>query len=225
MVRFTLTTEYLSVCPTTKNTDGQLSEMIPALRTVGNVKRLSRTVLGVLMAMTLSVPVGATLGLASSGASTPRPCGVNSLEPTGRRSSGAAGTTYVTLRFENIVKGTTTSTGWCTLSGTPTTHFGNFVPSGGVVVFRAVGPAATKLTFADRGKTITLKPGDIASVTVGISTAGNYVPSRCHKANVSLVQLVFSSGAAVNFTLHTTQVCTKIVSTTTSGVVLGTRYP
>jgi hypothetical protein len=177
------------------------------------------------MAMTLGVPVGATLGLASSGASTLRPCGTASLGLTRGRTSGAAGTTYLTLRLENIVKGTNGSAGWCTLSGTPATHFGNLVPSGGVVVFRAFGPAATKLTFADRGKTITLKPGDVASVTVGISTAGNYVPSRCSKANVSLVQLDFDSGATVYFGLHRTQVCTKLASTTTSGVVLGTRYP
>lgn len=189
------------------------------------MKRLSRTLLGVLVATALSVPVSATLGLAPSGASTLRPCGINSLGFTVGRTSGAAGTTHVTLRLENIVKGTNTSTGWCTLSGTPTTHFGNLVPSGGVVVFRSVGPAATKVTFADRGKTITLKPGDIASVTVGISTAGNYVPSRCNKANVSLVQLVFRSGATVYFGLHRTQVCAKLASTTTSGVVLGTRYP
>jgi len=189
------------------------------------VKRLSRTLLGVLMAMTLGVPVGATLGLASSGASTLRPCGTTSLGVTVGRSSGAAGTTYVTLRLENVVKGTNASTGWCTLSGTPATHFGNFAGSGGLVVFHAVGPAATKLTFADRGKTITLKPGDLASVTVGISTAGDYVPSRCHKENVSRVRLVFSNGATLYYTLHTTQVCTKLASTTTSGIVLGTRYP
>jgi hypothetical protein len=190
------------------------------------VKRLSRTLLGVLVATTLGVPVGTTLGLAPSGAATLKPCGVNSLGFTVGRTSGAAGTTYITLRLENIVKGTNASTGWCTLSGTPTTRFGNFVGSGGVLVFHAVGPAATKLTFSDRGKTITLKPGDIASVTVGISTAGNYSPSRCHKANVSLVLLAFSSGTALYRPLHTTQqVCTKLASTTTSGVVLGTRYP
>lgn len=189
------------------------------------MKRLSRTLLGVLVATALGVPVSASLGLAPSGASTLRPCGINSLGATVGRTSGAAGTTHVTLRLENIVKGTNALTGWCTLSGTPATHFGNFVGSGGLIVFRAVGPAATKLTFADRGKTITLKPGDIASVTVGISTAGNYVPSQCHKENVSRVRLVFGNGATFYYTLHTTQVCTKLASTTTSGVVLGTRYP
>ncbi len=190
-----------------------------------DVKRLSRTLLGVLAATGLAVPVGATLGLPSSGASTMpiRPCGTMSLGFTVGRTSGAAGTKYVTLRVENINEGTSTSI-WCTLSGTPTTRFGNLVGSGGLVVFHKVGPAATKLTFADRGKTITLKPGDIASVTVGISTAGNYVPSSCHKQNVSLLQLVFSSGATHYFGLHT-QVCTKLASTTTSGIVLGTRYP
>ena len=177
------------------------------------------------MAVTLGVPVSATLGLAPSGASTLRPCGINSLGFTVGRSSGAAGTEYVTLRLENIVKGTNASAGSCTLSGTPTTHFGNFVGSGGVIVFRSVGLAATKVAFANRGKIITLKPGEIASVTVGVETAQNFLPSKCHIANVSRVQLVFNTGATVYYTLHRTQVCTRLASTTTSGVVLGTRYP
>jgi hypothetical protein len=43
--------------------------------------------------------------------------------------------------------------------------------------------------------------------------------------NVSRVRLIFKSGAELFYTLRRTQVCTKLASTTTSGVVLGTRYP
>jgi Protein of unknown function (DUF4232) len=182
----------------------------------------------------LVVPLGSSLGAAQSGASTLAQCHLGEIGPAVGRSSGAAGTTYVTLLIVNYGKGTNSSTGSCTLSGTPATQFGNLVGSGGPLVFRAVGPAATKLTVTNRGKTVVLKPGAVASVTIGIQTAANYAPSRCHKANVSGVRLLFpaypignvrTSGFALDYTLHTTAVCTKLASTTTSGVVLGTRYP
>jgi hypothetical protein len=182
----------------------------------------------------LVAPLGSSLGVAQSGASTLAQCHIGEIGPAVGRSSGAAGTTYVTLLIVNHVKGTNSSTGSCTLSGTPATQFGNLVASGGPLGFRAVGPAATKLRFADRGKTIVLKPGAVASVTVGVQTAANYLPSQCHKVNVSGVRLLFpaypignarTSGFALDYALHTTAVCTKLASTTTSGVVLGTRYP
>lgn len=187
--------------------------------------RLPRLLLGAMTAMALALPVGASQGVLASGASTPTPCRATALAPTVGRGSAAAGTAYETLLITNHVKGTTSLTGRCSLSGTPTTQFGNFVTSGDSAVFRAVGPAATKLTIAGRGATIVVKPGAVASVTIGIETADNYPPSKCDKANATRVRLVFQSGATLYYTLHTTQVCTKFKSTTTSGVVLGTRYP
>lgn len=187
--------------------------------------RLPRLLLGAMTAMALALPVGASQGALAFGASTPAPCRATALTPTVGRGSAAAGTGYETLLITNHVKGTNPLSGSCSLSGTPTTQFGNFVGSGGLVVFRAVGPAATKLTFAGRGATIVVKPGAVASITVGIETAANYVPSRCHKANASRVRLVFQSGTTLYYTLRTNAVCTKLASTTTSGIVLGTRFP
>ena len=184
--------------------------------------RLPRVLLGLLMATTLGLPASLSMGTPMSGASTPRPCSEAALAPTVGRGSAAAGTTYVTLIMRNR------SPASCALSGTPATQFGNFVAPTGVyslAIFRAVGPAATKLTIAGRGKTIVVRPGAVASVTIGIETAGNYVPSQCHKTNASRVRLVFSSRTRLYYTLATTEVCTKLASTTTSSVVLGTRYP
>jgi hypothetical protein len=195
--------------------------------TLTSVTRLWRSLLGVVVAMTLAVPVGASLALASSSAATILPCTASALTPTVGRGGAAGGTAYETLLLTSHVKGTNALTGWCTLSGTPTTEFGNDLVRGtGIAEFVAVGPAATKLTIAGRGKTVTLKPGAVASVTIGIETAVNFEPpSRCHRANVSRVRLVFDHGTTFDYTLRRTQVCTKIASTTTSGVVLGTRYP
>ena len=184
--------------------------------------QLRRVLPGLLLAATLGVPTGLSMGTPMSGASTPPPCSAAALAPSLGRGSAAAGTAYVTLIMKNRASGS------CTLSGTPATQFGNFVASTGtysLVIFRAVGPAATKFTLAGRGKTIVVRPGAVASVTIGIETAANYVPSQCHKANASRVRLVFSSRTRLYFTLATTEVCTKLASTTTSGVVSGTRYP
>ena len=182
--------------------------------------RLRRILLGVMTAMTLSIPTSASQGVAMAGASTPAPCRGAALTSTVGRSSAAAGTAYETLLITNH------SSHACTLSGAPVTRFGIFVGSGGLVVFRAVGPAAKKLTFADRGKTIVVKRGAVASVTVGIETADNFPTSTCgHLAKVSHVRLVFQSGVTLYYTLRANSVCTKIASTLTSGVVLGTRFP
>ena len=182
--------------------------------------RLRKLLLGAMMAMTLSIPASASQGVAMASASTPTLCHNAALTPTVGRGSAAAGTAYETLIIKNH------SSHACTLSGAPATQFGNFVGSAGLVVFRAIGPAAKKLTLADRGKTVAVKPGAVASVTVGIETAVNF-PSATwgHLAKVSRVRLVFHSGITLYYTLRTNAVCAKIASTLTSGVVLGTRFP
>ena len=153
------------------------------------------------------------------GASSFAPCGATSLAPTVGRGSAAAGTSYETLLIKNR------SLHSCTLSGIPATQFGNFVKSGSRLLFKAVGPASTKDIIVGRGKTILLKSGSIASVTIGIETADNFPTSKCVKANFSRVRLVFQSQTTLYYTFPTNSVCTKLASTTTSGVVLGTRYP
>ena len=182
--------------------------------------RLRRVLLGAMTPMALAIPVNASQAALASGASTiALRCHTVALTPTVGRGSAAAGAAYETLLIKNH------SSHACTLSGTPATQFGNFVGSGGLVVFRGVGPAATKLTYAGRGETIVLKLGAVASVNVGIETAANYPRSKCAGANTSRVRLVFPSGTTLYYTLRANAVCTKLASTLTSGVVLGTRFP
>lgn len=183
--------------------------------------RQRRLLLGAMTAMALALPVGASQGVLASGAATMvLPCRSVALTPTVGHLGAASGTAYQALLITNHASHA------CTLSGTPSTQFGNFVSSGGLVVFRAVGPAAKKLAFADRGKTVVVKRGAVASVTVGIETAGNVPSSKCgHVVNASRVRLVFQNGAKLYYTLRTFAVCTKLASTLTSGVVLGTRFP
>ena len=181
---------------------------------------LRRLLRGALGAAALAIPVSASQAVPFAGASAVAPCTSVALTPTLGRGSAAAGTAYETLLIKNH------SSHACTLSGTPATQFGKFVRSGGLVVFRGVGPAATKITYAGRGRTIVVKPGALASVTVGIETAATFFPrSKCSAANASRVRLAFRSGATLYYTLRTNAVCTKLASTTTSGVVLGTRFP
>ena len=179
-----------------------------------------RLVLGAMTAMALAIPVSASRALWRSDASTTvLPCHTVALTATRGRGGAAAGTAYETLLIKNH------SPHACTLSGTPATQFGSFVGSGGLIVFRGVGPAATKLAYAGRGRTIVVRPGAVASVTVGIETAVNYPSAKCARANVSHVRLAFAHGPTLYYTLRTNAVCTKIASTLTSGVVLGTRFP
>lgn len=182
--------------------------------------RLQRLLLGVMTATALAISVGASQAVLTSGASTfVLPCHTVALMTRVGRGSAAAGTAYETLLIMNR------SSHACTLSGIPATQFGNFVGSGGLVYFRGVGPAAMRVTYAGRGKTIVLKPGAVASVNVGIETAANYPRSKCAGANASRVRLIFPSGTTLYYTLRTNEVCTKLASTLTSGVVLGTRFP
>jgi hypothetical protein len=184
--------------------------------------RLRRLILSSFVATTLAVPAGQSIVAPMYGASTPATCLATALTATVGRGSGAAGTTYETLLLRNH------SSGSCALSGTPATQFGHMVVAAnthGPAIFKAVGPVATKLTMAGRGKTIVVRPGAVASVTIGIGTATNYVPTQCRKATASRVRLVFSNGTRLYYKLAATAVCTKLASTTTSGVVLGTRYP
>ena len=155
----------------------------------------------------------------AAGAPSFASCDATSLTPTVGRGGAAAGTSYETLLVKNR------SLHSCTLSGIPATQFGNFVKSGSRLLFKAVGPASTKDIIVGRGKTILLKSGSIASVTVRIETADNFPTSKCVKANSSRVRLIFQSGTTLYYALSANPICTKLASTSTSGVVLGTRYP
>lgn len=156
---------------------------------------------------------------AVAGAATPR-CFSSSLTPMIGQSSGAAGTTYITLEIRNH------STSSCTLSGTPTALPGN-VPKVGPH-WISVGPPSSKLTFAGRGGNVIIRPGKIASVELGISTAGNYSPSTCGPKMVSGVEIIFSptkSAVYLTYRLPRQAVCTKLASTSIAGIVLGTHFP
>jgi len=174
------------------------------------------------VAMTVALPASGSVGVSASGALTTTTCHAAALTATFGRSSGAAGTTYDTLKIINH------SSASCTLSGVPATQLGNRGGSGPIPVFRPVGPAATTLTIAGRGRVVVLRPGAVASVTLGISMAGNCVPTQCRSAYARMVRVVFHRGVVsttLYFSLQRTAVCTQRASTSISGVVLGTHFP
>jgi hypothetical protein len=187
--------------------------------------RLRPLLLAAVVGAGIALPAWASISSAVSGPTTIRPC-VTPYSPlmtsSVGREYGAAGTTYKTLLIKNVAKGTGYA---CTLSGTPATQFGIWVDAGSRV-FRPVGPAAMKLTFSyvKRGQTVVLRQNAVASVTVGIQTADNYLPAKCQKATATVVRLAFASGETLYYPMRT-QVCTKVANTETSGVVLGTRFP
>lgn len=186
------------------------------------MNRSVRAVVSVLVA-TLGLVFGAgaiaVTNRSVAGASSV-PCHSSWLTAKVGRWSAAAGTAYITLEIINH------GTSPCTLTGTPIAQPGFYSYS--LQPFVAVGPRAVRITYASRGRTILLKPHGVASVEFGISTAGNYSPSKCGPRNISAVELIFEMrtlSMRLNYPLRTQAVCTKLTSTQIAGVVLGTHFP
>ena len=140
------------------------------------------------------------------------------------RGSAALGTSYQTLEMVNH------SAVACSLSGTPKAQAGLLTHSGSHLSFRPVGPHAQALTFSSvkRGAPIVLRHGTLASVTFGIETAADYVPTQCEPSAINAVRLIFQRGAeqtTLYYGLGKSAACTKVASTSIAGVVLGTRFP
>ena len=187
------------------------------------MNRSTRTVVSALVSVTLSLTLG-TGAMATTNGSVARvssaPCRSSWLTPKVGRMSAAAGTAYITL--EIIDHGTFA----CALSGTPIAQPGFYSYS--MQPFVAVGPRAVRITYPGRGHTILLTPHSVASVELGISTAGNYPPRQCGPRDISVVQLTFKMRTAsirLDYPLRTQAVCTKVPSTQIAGVVLGTHFP
>lgn len=165
--------------------------------------------------------LGGGLGLRGTiaGATTPR-CASSWLTAKVGPTGGAGGTSYFALEIVNH------STSSCTLSGTPVSLPG-FVPKNGVH-WASIGPQSSEISFAGRGKRVVIRPGKVASVELGISTTGNYAPSKCGPKAISGVEIVFSPATApvyLEYKLSRQSVCTKLASTSIAGIVLGTHFP
>ena len=156
-------------------------------------------------------------GTASASTAT---CFSSSLTAKSGRASGAAGTTYFNLEIINH------SLSNCSLSGTPVSLPGNVPKSGPHWV--STGPQSVKISYAGRGGTVVIKPGRVASVELGVSTAGNYSPATCRPKMITGVEIVFANAKSpvyLQYRLPKQAVCTKIASTSIAGVALGTHFP
>lgn len=168
-------------------------------------------------ALTLGGGAFATVGAAGAAATT---CDASALTLKLGRISGAAGTTWYTLEFVNHSKKS------CSLSGTPIARPGFM--SYGMTPWVAVGPRSTTDRFAGRGGTVVIPPRETASVDLGVGTAANYPKSTCAPRFILGVQLSFASPARptrFDFTLPKVAVCTKLASTSITGIALGTHFP
>jgi Protein of unknown function (DUF4232) len=176
----------------------------------------------VLAGVALVVPLtnGSLVGVDAAGATTAT-CHTSWLTTKLGRSSGATGTTWYTLEIVNHSKMR------CSLSGTPIARPG--FATYGMVPWEKVGPKSGVATFAGRGGTVVIRPGAVASVDFGVETAGNYPPSQCAPRSIFGVQVTFASPAAptvrLGFPLPKQAVCTKRVSTSITGIALGTHFP
>jgi hypothetical protein len=166
----------------------------------------------------LSIPwTGPLVGSRLASAATPT-CYSSWLTAKLGRSSGAAGTSYITLEIVNH------SASSCSLRGTPVALPGN-VSSGAHWV--SVGPQAVKVTYAGRGGLVVIRTGRVASVEFGVATAGNYSKNKCGPKAITGVEIIFSAKSPVylDYPLPRQAVCTKLASTSITGIALGTHFP
>jgi hypothetical protein len=159
------------------------------------------------------------LGSAVAGAMTPT-CHSSWLTPVLGRSGVAMGTTWYTLEIVNHSKSN------CSLSGTPVARPGFLTYS--MLPWANVGPRSDSASFAGRGGTVIIRSGKLASVSFGVSTALNYPPKECAPKFVSGVQLTFTKltpSVSLDYFLPHQSVCTKLASTSVTGIALGTHFP
>lgn len=141
-------------------------------------------------------------------------CTVSMLGVTFGPASGAAGTTYLPLRFTNV------SATPCVISGTPTVQPLSGAQQSSPHV--AIGPAARQIDLSSQGfgNPVRLAPRDVASSPYGVVEAHNYTPSQC---GIKTVQSIRVGLARVGtwWLPAAFSVCTKLASTTISGVIAG----
>jgi hypothetical protein len=147
-------------------------------------------------------------------AASPVPrCNAGALAMTIGQADGTAGTNYYPLVFTNV----TTHT--CTLSGIPTVHALTAINSMGGP---PLGLPARLVNRGVRGydRLVVILPHGHASAAFGVIDTGALSPRQCVAKNAQSISVSLQGRmywAALRF-----PVCTKMVSTTISGVVWGT---
>lgn len=166
----------------------------------------------------LSRPIGVCVGGKTRWTSvappmfpTPAQCATPMIRLSIGPANGAAGTTYLPLRFTNVGPSP------CTVAGIPFVQ-----PLSGVTSAShdAVGPRSRSLDFSSNGNggPIRLGPGDIASAPLGVVETGNYTPSQCRPKMARSLRVRLTNGASW-WIRATFSVCTGLASTAISGVV------
>jgi hypothetical protein len=164
---------------------------------------------------TVGVCIGGTTQWTTvSAPAFPRParCTSASIKVAVGAASGAAGTIYYPLRFTNVGRVA------CAVSGIPSVQ-----PTTGAQADVArvnVGPPARRLDMSSSGygNPIRLAPGQRASAAFGVGETANYPPSACVPRNAQSLDIGLAGVGGWWLALKTS-VCTKLASTSISGVV------
>ncbi|HEY5121251.1 MAG TPA: DUF4232 domain-containing protein [Acidimicrobiales bacterium] len=163
-----------------------------------------------LLASGLAVASG-TLGAAGAAVAV-KNCAPAHLKVSVGVAQGTAGTIYYPILFTNT--GPT-----CALWGVPKVQ----PVVGGTSHSRVkVGPPARNVSIGQMPVRRVVKTGHAVSDAYGVSESGNYTPSACLPKNANAI--VVSMGTFVNqvYVPLKISVCTKLASTTTRLIVLGT---
>jgi hypothetical protein len=128
---------------------------------------------------------------------------------------GTAGTTFIALIVTN------SSAQACTVAGTPTVQPTTGLSAG--VAHSLVGPHSRIVPQSGSGRAIRLAPGARASANLGLVDAGNYTSSTCRPKEATSIAIGFEGAQGWLAFKGSVSVCTKLASTTISGIVPNVR--
>ena len=171
----------------------------------------------VMLAHSVGVCVGGHTRWTSVSAATsltvPR-CRAAALRVSAGPANGAAGTSYVPLRFTNV------GSLACSVSGTPSVQpLADATTSSSPT---AIGPVARVINLSTYGfvNPVRLAPSGTASAPYGIVEAGNYPSTRCTARTAQSVRIGLA-GIGTWWLAMRLSVCTKLASTSISELVAG----
>jgi hypothetical protein len=165
--------------------------------------------LSVLVVGVLAI-VGVGIAAIGADAATVHACSGANLSVSVGQADGTAGTTYYPLVFVN------TGSATCSVSGWAQVAFARNANWSGLLARKAV---AINHGVKGYGGPVVLRRAAAASVALGVAETGNWSKAACGPVTARSVRVTFEG--KVYWVEKTLSVCTKISSSTISGVVAG----
>jgi hypothetical protein len=154
--------------------------------------------------------VGAGIAAIGADAATVHICSGSDLSVSVGPADGTAGTSYYPLVFVNRGAATCAVSGWAQVAFARSANWSGLLKHGAV---------ATNHGVKGYGGLVVLKHGGAASVALGVGDTGNWSKALCEPVTARSERITFDG--KIFWVEKNLSVCTKISSSTISGVVAG----